>query len=99
MEEKAAVDDLALMHLERAAEAAVSIYCGSKELGKIAETFGRRATGNRAVGEFPNSPTLAGSRRPTSERRPKDDDGTRTGISSATELPFAAYICPSNPTR
>ena len=50
MEEKAAVDDLALMHLERAAEAAVWIYCGSKEL------VGRRATGNRAVGEFPIHP-------------------------------------------
>ena len=46
------------------AEAAVSIYLGSKELGKIAEIVGRRPTGNRAVGEFPNSPTLAGSGRP-----------------------------------
>src|SRR5215469_14506591 len=87
------------MHLERAAEAAVSIYRGSKEPGKIAEILGRRATGNRALGEVRIHPYwraldgrhAKGGRRTMTVRVPE--------FSSETELPFAAYSRPSNPTR
>lgn len=58
MKELSAMHDIALIKLANPVEEVkpVGLYTGSDEQGKLVEIFGKGATGNGRVGEYPHSP-------------------------------------------
>lgn len=60
-----AMHDIALLKLAKPVEAVqpIGLYTGTDEQGKTVEIYGKGATGNGQVGEYPDSPHRGGLRR------------------------------------